>query len=571
VKIPETRPLIAHHPSEGVQMLALSLALSIFTALIFALGSLWLLAGGRLDALSARTILALAGGGALLVANASKASKGTFAGWVAFVVLSGLVSHHVIDTSFDGQHYHYDAIRALADGWNPLRQDFILPSELKGTGTPTPWPEHYPKASWLASATWVAAGLDSETAKLPALLLAGALFFGTLGICRRWGLSRWQAMITAVLTTGNPIILVQIFSRMNDGLLACCIGLIVIYCLLFLTRRTFTVGAALTGVLIFALNLKFTALPLLGALSALICLMSLGTDDRTRTFWLGGMLLAAALAGVIVFGAQPYLTNLLRYGHPFFPLMGSHPQDIISSQRPLAFGDLSPLQRLAASLFSPTSTGWDDLHVVLKLPLSVKRGEIWAAGDYDTRLGGFGPLFSAVLVLSMGVAILVLSDRSRSRVSNLLLLFGGALLVISVAMPESWWARFVPELWWAPVLVAIAGLASERPVNHTAAALLVCLIGLNVAMVAKATISRDEARSSAVRRQLVSIAAQDSDIAVAPGECHARLPLLKRFVKRTVEVVRLLPENCQPIELAANFGHQGFPRYCVLPRANLAP
>jgi hypothetical protein len=70
VKIPETRPLIAHHPSEGVQMLALSLALSIFTALIFALGSLWLLAGGRLDALSARTILALAGGGALLVANA---------------------------------------------------------------------------------------------------------------------------------------------------------------------------------------------------------------------------------------------------------------------------------------------------------------------------------------------------------------------------------------------------------------------------------------------------------------------------------------------------------------------
>ncbi len=470
-------------------MLALSLALSIFIALLFALSSLWLIAGGRLEPLSARTMLALAGIGAVLVAKTSKASIGTLACLVALVILSGLISHHVIDTSFDGQQYHYDAIRALADGWNPLREDFSLPSELKGTGGVTPWwQDHYPKASWLASATWVAAGFDSETAKLPTLLMAGALFFGTLGICLRWGFSRWQAVITAVLTTGNPIILVQILSRLNDGLLACCMGLVTIYSLLFLTRRTFAIGAALTGVLIFALNLKFSAVPILGGLSALICLVSLSAFGRARTFWLGGMLLAAALAGVIVFGAQPYLSNLLRDGHPFFPLMGSHPQDISSYNRPPALRDLSPLERVGVSLFSPTSAGWDSagdyLHVALKVPLSVTRDEIWAAGDHDTRLGGFGPLFSAVLVLCVGVAILVLADPSRSRVSNLLLLFGGAL-VVSIAMPESWWARYVPELWWTPVFVALAGLASERLVNRTAAGLLVCLIGVNVAIVAK--------------------------------------------------------------------------------------
>ena len=552
-------------------MLALSLALSIFIALLFALSSLWLIAGGRLEPLSARTMLALAGLGAVLVAKASKASIGTLACLVALVILSGLISHHVIDTSFDGQQYHYDAIRALADGWNPLRQDFTLPSELKGTGGATPWwQDHYPKASWLASATWVAAGFDSETAKLPTLLMAGALFFGTLGLCLRCGLSRWQAVITAVLTTGNPIILVQILSRLNDGLLANCMGLVTVYSLLFLIRRTFAIGAALTGVLIFALNLKFSAVPILGGLSALICLVSLSAFGRARAFWLGGMLLAAALAGVIVFGAQPYLSNLLRDGHPFFPLMGSHPQDISSYNRPPALRDLSPLERVGVSLFSPTSAGWDYLHVALKVPLSVKRDEIWAAGDHDGRLGGFGPLFSAVLVLCVGVAILVLADPSRSRVSNLLLLFGGAL-VVGIAMPKSWWARYVPELWWTPVFVALAGLASERLVNRTAARFLVCLIGVNVAIVAKATVSYDEGTSSAVRQQIVSIAAQDSDIAVALGECHARLPILKQFVKRTIEVVRLLPDNCQPVDFAWTFGrNQAFPRYCVLPRANFA-
>ena len=198
------------------------------------------------------------------------------------------------------------------------------------------------------------------------------------------------------------------------------------------------------------------------------------------------------------------------------------------------------------------------------------RDEIWAAGGHDTRVAGFGPLFSAVLILSVAVAVLVISDRSRSRVSTLLLLFGGALL-LCLAMPESWWARYVPELWWTPVLVSLAGLASEKMINRTAASLLVCLIGANVAIVAKGTVSFDEAASSAIRRQIVSIAAHDSNIAVAAGECHARVPLLKRFVRRTVEVVRLLPDNCQPIDLAATFGrNQGYPKYCVLPRADLA-
>jgi hypothetical protein len=199
------------------------------------------------------------------------------------------------------------------------------------------------------------------------------------------------------------------------------------------------------------------------------------------------------------------------------------------------------------------------------------RDEIWAAGGHDTRVGGFGPLFSAILVLCIGVAVLVMSDGSRSRLSNLLLLFAGALL-LSVAMPESWWARYVPEIWWTPVLVALAGLVSEKRVNRTAASLLVCLLGVNVAIVTKATVSFDGAASSAIRRQIISIAAQDSDIALAPGQCHARVPLLKQFVKRKVEVVGLFPSNCQPIDLAATFGRtQGYPRYCVLPRADLTP
>jgi hypothetical protein len=78
--------------------------------------------------------------------------------------------------------------------------------------------------------------------------------------------------------------------------------------------------------------------------------------------------------------------------------------------------------------------------------------------DPDVRVAGFGPLFSAALVLSIFnyVYIIFLGKFQRTYfIYGIVCLF---LIVISLVTPNSWWLRYAPYLWLVPVLLTLATL-----------------------------------------------------------------------------------------------------------------
>jgi len=122
------------------------LGLALVPALSFAFGQIFLLLGGRISAAPAFILLAL-----VLAASLGSGWRLT-RDWrapaiiAAILVFATIVSGFVIDTSYDGQEYHYDAAVALARGWNPLWHP-TLPAEFVASVGPLPmWVLHYPEA-----------------------------------------------------------------------------------------------------------------------------------------------------------------------------------------------------------------------------------------------------------------------------------------------------------------------------------------------------------------------------------------------------------------------------------------
>ena len=92
------------------------LGLSLLPCGLFALASVYLLSGGGLGQVSAWAILVPVVSGALFLAHRAGGDWKSPATVVAVTLLAAAASHIAIDTTFDGQAYHYDATRALADG-----------------------------------------------------------------------------------------------------------------------------------------------------------------------------------------------------------------------------------------------------------------------------------------------------------------------------------------------------------------------------------------------------------------------------------------------------------------------
>jgi hypothetical protein len=533
--------------------LAVAFGLVALPGLSLVLTQLLLLAGGHLSPLTGRVILATVVAAALLLVRFS--GGGRWAGPLLFAALTlaaTAASALVIDTSFDGQQYHYDAINGLAHGWNPY---------LTADGPPLavpdirfPWAGHYPMGAWLGSAVQVAAGLSPEAAKTPGLFLFAALFLAVFGVGLKWGLSGPASLAIAVAAAVNPVIVVQLFSRMNDGLLGACYALTLLFGAAWVRERQWRWAAAAALALVLGINLKFSGAVHLIAPCAMICVLALVQSGWRTAARAAAFLMTVAVASVLVFGAHPYVTNTLRMGHPFYPLMGAGAADIMTDNRPEAFNPMTPGERIVAAYLAPTSSAWADggwrEPLRVKAPFTVDRSEIWVAGLYDNRLAGFGPLFSGALIIALGGAALLLAHRPWGRPAAGLLALSVAVLATGLAMPEAWWARYVPQVWWAPALAAAAMLASPGRLARMAGWALAVVLLLDAGLVAASSARRLLPLNLEIRRELARVDAIAGPICVRARHGHARVELLRERKPELVLMTEPLPAACSPTPLA---------------------
>jgi hypothetical protein len=403
--------------------------------------------GGLASAAGSAAVLLRSEGGAsrrrLLVAGLSP---------IALALSSCALAGQFYDISDDGLAYHQRGVIELARGWNPIRDE-----PLSSRGGEFFWVDHYAKGAWVVQASIYALVGRIEYAKGTNILLAlaaGLLAYSALLALR---LRRPLALWIAVLLALNPVALYQALGFYVDGQLASALLALLALLVLGTLRSASPLDLlATTACLVYLSNLKFTGL----VYAALIGLGGVAIQaflGRGRLFAVACAVLAGCLLGVIGPGYNPYLTNTLRAGHPFHPLMGAARVDIMSPQMVPAFGRLGRFEKLVRGHFSRSS----DDHTTFprfKAPFAIVRGELAAFKTPDARVGGFGPWYGGSLLLATILAIGLLALRKPQAGLGL-----GAIAFISltaVLNPEAWWARYAPQLWFPPLL--LAGWAGSR-------------------------------------------------------------------------------------------------------------
>jgi hypothetical protein len=408
----------------------------------------------------------------------------------------------VYDFSFDGQWYHQEGVLRLSEGWNPV---YDYESGLAYT-TET-LIKSYPKAPWVAAAALYRLTGELEAGKVFNLLLIGVAF--ALALAALLEVARLRlgpGLALAALAALNPVSLYQSMSFYVDGQVATLVLIVICLGSLILARPDRPAMAGLIASVGLLANTKFTALVF--AL-LLIC------GGLAWAWWQGDRaallrVLAATVGGgilALLIGANPYLTNLVAYQNPFYPVLGTQ-IDVMELQRPSEFASMHRVERLGRSLFAHAENPLPDAPVTLKWPLTLA-GDPLQFYHYDLRLSGLGPFFSGALIL--GALGMIVSLRPAALAE---LALAGVVLASALSHPEAWWARLAPQLWLLPL---IAALACFRRRHAAVGWVIVAVLVANLGIIADIHFSRVAENNARMRAQLAAWAADGGAIAVDFG------------------------------------------------------
>jgi hypothetical protein len=269
---------------------------------------------------------------------------------------------------------------------------------------------------------------------------------------------------------------------------------------------TITLGLAV----ILVINLKVTgfayAFILIGGFSAYLFI----SKQVKAGVKLLQVSLAAYLLGALLFGFNPYVTNTLRTGNPFYPVQIGSELVFMPGQLPANFHALNRVQRLIHSIFSATENAAGRNVSDLKAPFTITRAELDVLQAPDIRVGGFGPLFGGAMIVTGGLlVILVLTEPGK----NLLPIWVSGVLLVSVLInPEGWWARYAPQLWLLPLVWTGAALFQKDRFVRAPGWILAFILAVNVSLVLIFYTGGQISNSRALRSSLESMARQEEPV-----------------------------------------------------------
>ncbi len=391
----------------------------------------------------------------------------TVVGFLAIIALWAFATQTLYEVGQDGHSYHLAAIWSMAEGWNPL---YDAPHK-------NIWVDSYPNGYWALEAYVVSATgllLSGKSLNIGLMAAVMLLAFGFFENRLQGKFPRYSAvasLILAAIVVANPVVLTQIMTHYVDGPLY----LLGTGLLFFLLSDTFAPRHlnrwAAAACIILMVNTKTAALyyaPLItiGVIIASLLLRKPG-ETLFQNIW--GQVTrkalpcaAAFIIGIAVIGYKPYLTNVIDHGAFLYPPV----DEIMDTNVPENLETLAGPEKFLYGIFSRTEDSvWPVLvtaPINLKIPGSVRISEFKDL-DFDTRRGGFGPLFSLAFLLAFvayGAAKVTARDETSDdgRTRDMFAATGGFLIVISAAFPEPWWARYIPFVWPGVLFLALAAL-----------------------------------------------------------------------------------------------------------------
>ncbi len=432
----------------------------------------------------------------------------------AAVAIGGAVLGRVVDTSYDGQTYHYEAIRLFRDGWNYFTPLTVEPHR-REMEFYSPLFIHYPTFAWM---TWALLGDlfgNIESAKVLQLIFLGSAFCSTLAALRIVGASWVLSSVTAFVASANPVALSQTLNFYVDGLFASAFLTALSLGILWQRRPTRFVTGALLSVLTILVQIKFTStVTAVIVCGSAMCWLFLRKDALAKRFAL--VILSFVFFAVGVIGYHPFVTNVVQTGSVFYPIStstalgdGSENLAFQDVQLPLNFRDKNRFSKLFLSTFSRSANPFDRDAAAVKLPWQLDRAEIEIFRLPDVRVGGFGPLYALALLLGiLGFVFLYRGEATKRDALALPVI----LLLSAAANPECWWARYVPQLWLVPIALSLPALLASRrrvlPICAVAAMLV------NSVLVGASASTEGYRASAGLKGELYRIQAEQRPIAV---------------------------------------------------------
>lgn len=366
------------------------------------------------------------------------------------------------DTSFDGQWYHFDAVLNLVNGWNPFYH-YLLPEQ---TSLSDLYLNHFPKLSWITSSCIYAFTGKMETIKVFSYyFLPVMVFLPAYTLFRLMTLSLWWTLPFAFILAFNPIVMLSLYSCMNDGVIyalflsACCMAL-----LYLADGKPFHLWATVILLSLLA-NFKYTT-TIYAGLSGLVFFVWIWVSKKQKLKQLVWPAMVCALLTICWWGYPSFITNMTHMGNPVYPMMEKNQLAgffVKEKIYPADFLDMNVAERLWASIISLPSWRNNPLssepRTLFKVPAYL---EGYYAGTSD--LAAMGPFFAESVIYC--TILFVLSLVFISKRKTFYLLFMVLLLWVTVLInPECWILRYVPQLWMIPVvlLIGIFTIESLRP------------------------------------------------------------------------------------------------------------
>ena len=392
---------------------------------------------------------------------------------IIIVMGSIQVATYANDCSYDGNSYHKHTIGALNDGWNPVYEDlaeFNQKSEFRDelSRTTTLWQDHYAKGSHIFAACIYKATGDIETGKSINLISLFSLVFLSLSYLN-WKKKRLVIIVAFSLALlSYPVFITQCFTNYVDLLLGIYLFILIFCFFLFDASGLLKSSAALLCYFFMALcimiNIKFSAF----AYAGIYCfgyyvwyILRLKKRTIEKSFFCKFTIAAvfAVIVGVFVIGLSVYPKNFINHGNPFYPLFGEGKVDIMTSNTPTMLEGLSPIEKFIHATFSEAENTVyaDNSMLELKNPFTIKTDEYYILHSADLRIGGHGPLFGGVLILSI-LVILFYAKTVRKTVPNLSTLTLIPLFItilMAFTLDEIWWARYFPQAFLFPLFAIL--------------------------------------------------------------------------------------------------------------------
>jgi len=350
---------------------------------------------------------------------------------------SMLINSFIFDYSFDGQWYHQSAAIQLNNGWNPFFSS--LPEE--GVFI---WNNHYPRFTEMYASILLSVFNNIELGKSYNMIFIIIFFLYVLKYVSKFQRNKLVVMAISIIFIANPVVLAQFFTYYVDGIMGMLIIILLFACMEYEKNQKITDLFIIMAASVFSINTKFTGF-ICGFVLIAYIIKQVILKKYKMMFILVCTGFVILMIGVLFIGYNPYITNLINYGHPFYPLYGNKIISIIPDDWTKGVNTIKGFFSLFFLDYSQKS-----------MPFNLEKlAGLKLQNTFDLIVGGFGVLFLEICILLFLVYFITIKNKN---INYKKLFFPMIILIfISIIMPANRWARYIPFFWYLIGFLAMTG------------------------------------------------------------------------------------------------------------------